>query len=83
MLIEGQIIMLPGSGAAEVLFVNESRARVRLLTKTEKQIHTALGEDVTFLGSGREIDISPESSVEVIGQKEDSTAQNKKKETIQ
>ncbi len=66
MLEQGQIIKMPSAGLAEVLSVNESRAHVKLLTKTDKHIHTAFGEDVNFASSGREIDISPNSEVEVI-----------------
>jgi hypothetical protein len=69
MLKPGQIIELPDSGTAEVLFVNESRARVKLIAKVEKKIQTALGEEISFLSAGRTFDISPNSELRIIKNK--------------
>ena len=66
MLIEGQKIKLPASGNALVILVNESRARVRLLSSKVNAFETARGETVNFISAGREIDISPESYVEIL-----------------
>jgi hypothetical protein len=58
MLQADQNILLPASGPAKVVFVNESRARVRLLSVNNC-------EDPTRR-VGSEFDISPESEVEII-----------------
>lgn len=67
MLQENQIIKMPGGELAEVLLVNECRARVRSLSKRTNNFTTALGDTVQFTSPGREIDISPNSDVEVVG----------------
>lgn len=67
-LIEGQTIKLCDSGHAVVLFVNESRARIKLLSAKIQNFETAKGEQVSFVSSGREYDISPFSAVEIIKQ---------------
>lgn len=69
MLKPGQIIELPDAGTAEVLFVNESRARVKLIAKVEKKIQTAHGEEISFLSAGRAFDISPNSQIKLIKDK--------------
>jgi hypothetical protein len=65
-LKEGMIIRLDQSGLAEVLMVNNSRARVKCLTKEKVKIHSNFGDDVEFNRSGREFDISPNSECEII-----------------
>ncbi len=66
MLNEGQKIILPDSGPAEVIKITESRARVKLLSKKQFNFTTIAGKDISFEASGRAIDISPNSEVEII-----------------
>lgn len=65
----GMIVKLDQSGLVEVLMVNESRARVKCLTKEKVKIHSTFGDDVEFNRSGREFDISPNSECEIISKK--------------
>ena len=68
MLQDGQTIKLNDNSLAKVISVNESRAHIKLLAKTEKHISTRFGEGVTFLSSGGTLDISPNSEVEIVSE---------------
>jgi hypothetical protein len=71
MLKEGQIIRTYQSGLAEVILVNESRARVRSLNKRNVEIYNRFTDEVTvFTAPGKEWDISPNSTCEVIQKSE-------------
>ena len=69
MLQKGQILRLPDSGLVEVTEVTESRAHVRSLNKEQIKIHTTFQGEIDFSRSGRQWDISPNSSVEIISPK--------------
>ncbi len=68
MLIEGQLIETVSGNLYEVISVNESRAHIKSLTKKENLFHTAFGQEVSFISSGSELDISPNSEVKIIKQ---------------
>lgn len=67
----GMKILLPNSGAAEVLFVNESRAKIRLLSRRKYKFETLTGKEVNIDKPGREFDISPNSECEIIEEVKD------------
>jgi hypothetical protein len=67
MLTVGMKIKLPQSGVAEVIMVSESRARVKLLSERACNFSTATGKEVQFNAGGREIDISPNAEVQILG----------------
>lgn len=62
----GMKILLPNSGAAEVLFVNESRAKIRLISRRKYSFETFSGQEVNIDKPGREFDISPNSECEIL-----------------
>lgn len=67
MLQPGQTIKMPNDALAEVISVNDSRAHIKLLTKTEKVFSTTFSDqEVRFASSGQCLDISPNSEVEII-----------------
>jgi hypothetical protein len=59
-------ILLPNSGAAEVLFVNESRAKIRLVSRRNYSFETFSGQEVNIDKPGREFDISPNSECQIL-----------------
>jgi len=66
MLVENQIVKMPSGDLAKVLFVNESRARIKYLSEKKNHFTTATGKDVEFNSGGKEFDISPNSEVVVM-----------------
>lgn len=66
MLKQGQIIRMHTGGIYRVESVSESRAHIVPVEKRRVHLSDALGNERDFMATGRGIDISPNSEVEVI-----------------
>lgn len=69
MLKSGMIIQTAQNGLCEVIFVNESRAKIRPLTTRKVKIKTLLGKTIEFEAKQRCLNISPNSEVLIIKEK--------------